>query len=226
MKITSTFKKLILNFRKNKFIKFLELEIFSYLAWLFINIISDTLKIYVIDAGNINRLKTNKIFAFFHGEQFILVPTHKHRKYVIMTSYSLDGELQTRILKKFGYDIVRGSTNKKGAASGTLSMLEKILNGQNCAVAVDGPHGPGFKVKPGVIFLAQKTSRPIVPVRVFAEKKITFNNWDKYILPLPFSKIFIVYADPIYVSNTDNIKDKTLQLEHTLKSIDLIRIKN
>lgn len=226
MKILSAFKKLISNFRKNRFIKFIELNVFSYLGWLFINIISNTLKIHIIDAGNINSLKTNKIFAFFHGEQFALVPTHKHRRYVIMTSYSLDGELQTRILKKFGYDIVRGSTSKKGAASGTLSMVEKVLNGQNCAIAVDGPHGPGFKVKPGVIFLAQKTSRPIVPVRVFAEKKITFKNWDKYILPLPFSKIFIIYNEPIYVSNSDNMKEKTLQLEHTLKSIDLIKIKN
>ncbi len=224
--INSVFKKLISNLRKNDFINFLELNILSYLAWLIIQLVSATLKIYKVDIGNIKNLKTNKIFAFFHGEQFVLIPTHKHRKYVIMTSYSLDGELQTRILKKFGYDIVRGSASKKGATSGTLSMIEKVLNGQNCAVAVDGPHGPGFKVKPGVIFLAQKTSKPIVPVRVFINKKITLNNWDKYMFPLPFSNVFIVYASPMVVHTSDSIKEKTLELESILKNIDFTMVKN
>jgi lysophospholipid acyltransferase (LPLAT)-like uncharacterized protein len=211
--------------RKSKIIKFLELQFFSFLAWLIIQIISRTLKIYRINFDNVKKFK-NVIYAFFHGEQFVLVFSHRHEKIVIMTSYSPDGELQTRILRMFGYDIVRGSAQKKGASSGTLAMIEKVLNGQSCAVAVDGPRGPGFKVKPGIIFLSQKTNVPIIPVRVFVEKKIVLNNWDKYIIPLPFSKVLIVYGQPFYVSEGENIKNKTLEIEAILKSIDFSSLKN
>lgn len=213
-------KKFFSFLEKIKIFKILKLNFFSFLSWLIIQIISRTLKIYQINFEKIKSLNKNVIFAFFHGEQFVLVYTHRHTNIVIMTSYSEDGELQTKILKRFGYDIVRGSAEKKGATSGTLSIIEKLLKGQSCAFAVDGPRGPGFKVKPGIVFLSQKTNLPIIPVRVFVEKKIQLNNWDKYVIPLPFSKVWIIYGEPIYVSEENSIKNKTLEIEAILKSID------
>ncbi len=207
-------------FKKIKIVKILKLNFLSCVAWFVIQILNRTLKIYKINFENIKNIK-NVIYAFFHGEQFVLVYIHRHTKILIMTSYSEDGELQTKILKKFGYDIVRGSAEKKGATSGTLSIIEKLLKGQNCAFAVDGPAGPAFKVKPGVVFLSQKTKLPVVPVRVFIERKIQLNNWDRYILPLPFSKVWIIYGKPIYIDEEDNIKSKTLEIERFLKSICL-----
>jgi lysophospholipid acyltransferase (LPLAT)-like uncharacterized protein len=205
--------------RNTKIINFFELNFFSFFAWLVIQLVSRTLKIKQINFNKIKSLEKNVIYAFFHGEQFILVFTHKWQNVGIMTSYSPDGELQTRILKKFGYDIVRGSTSKKGATSGTLGLLDKISKGQNIAVAVDGPHGPGFKVKPGVIFLAQKTALPIIPVRVVAKNAIKLNNWDKYIIPLPFSMVYIIYGEPFYVKEHDNIKNKILELEKIMHNL-------
>ncbi|MFN3551292.1 MAG: lysophospholipid acyltransferase family protein, partial [Endomicrobiia bacterium] len=193
-------EKFLNSLGKNKIFKILKLNFLSSIAWFIIQILNRTLKIYQVNFESIKNLSKNVIYAFFHGEQFVLVYIHRHTKIVIMTSFSEDGELQTKILKKFGYDIVRGSAEKKGAASGTLSIIEKLLKGQNCAFAVDGPHGPAFKVKPGIVFLSQKTKLPIIPVRVFVEKKVQLNNWDRYILPLPFSKVWIVYGKPIYVS--------------------------
>lgn len=215
-------KKLFSYIRKSKLVSFLELSIIPYLAWLIIQCISRTVKIYKINFEKIKSLNKNVIYAFFHGEQFLLIFLHKHENIAIMTSYSHDGELQTRILKKFGYDIVRGSTKKRGATSGTLSMVEKLLKGQDCAFAVDGPHGPGFKVKPGVVFLAQKTGLPIIPVRVFVEKKIQFHNWDKYILPLPFSKAYIIYGEPFYSQDVKSIKTSTTELEVILKTLNFL----
>ncbi|MCX7940574.1 MAG: lysophospholipid acyltransferase family protein [Endomicrobia bacterium] len=219
--ISQFFKKLVTELRKLKFVNLIANYFLSNIAWLVIRIISSSLQVHRINFDKVKQLKNNVIYAFFHGEQFVLVFSHRHTNIVIMTSYSPDGELQTMILKKFGYDIVRGSSGKKGATSGTLKIIEKLLNGQDCAFAVDGPHGPGFKVKPGVVFLAQKTKKPIIPVRVFIQRKIMLKNWDRYILPLPFSKSFIVYGEPFYISENDNIKKKTLELEQTLKSLNL-----
>lgn len=212
-------KKYINKLRKYKIVHLLEQNLLSNIAWMIIQIVSRTVKIHRINFEKVKSLGKNVIYAFFHGEQFILVFAHRHSNIVIMTSYSPDGELQTKILKKFGYDIVRGSSEKKGATSGTIKIMEKLYNGQNCAFAVDGPHGPGFKVKPGVIFLSQKTHLPIIPVRVFVTKRIQFNNWDKYVLPLPFSNAYIIYCEPFYVNETDSIKIKTLELENRLKFV-------
>ncbi len=199
--------------RKTKLINFLELSFLSYVAWMIIQFVCRTLKIKQISFDVVKKLNQNVIYAFFHGEQFVLVYTHRWQNVAIMTSYSPDGELQTRILKKFGYDIVRGSTSKKGSTSGTLALLEKLYKGQDVAIAVDGPHGPGFKVKPGIIFLSQKTSLPIIPVRVVVKNAIKFNNWDRYVLPLPFSTAYVIYGNPFYVKEQENIKNKISELE-------------
>jgi len=199
--------------RDTKIINFFELNFFSFVAWIIIQLVCRTLKIIRINFDNVKNLRKNVIYAFFHGEQFVLVFTHKWQNVGIMTSYSPDGELQTRILKKFGYDIVRGSTSKKGATSGTLELLDKLHKGENVAVAVDGPHGPGYKIKPGIIFLAQKTSIPIIPVRVAVKNAIKLNNWDKYVIPLPFTTAYVIYGEPFYVEEHNNIKNKILELE-------------
>lgn len=215
--------KVVKNFftkiRNIKIIKIFELNFLSFVAWIIIQLVCRTLKIRKINFDNVKKLNKNVIYAFFHGEQFILVFTHKWQNVVIMTSYSADGELQTKILQKFGYDIVRGSTSKKGATSGTLELLEKLYKGQNVAVAVDGPHGPTFKIKPGIIFLSQKSSIPIIPVRVVVKNAIQFNNWDKYILPLPFTTAYIIYGRPFYVKEQENIKNKILELEKIMHQI-------
>lgn len=212
-------KRFFLSLRNFFFIKYLEDKILPFIAWFIIQIVCRTIKIQRINYEMIKTVK-NKIFAFFHGEQFILVFTHKYDNIVIMTSLSRDGELQTKILKKFGYDIVRGSASKKGASSGTLALIEKIKSGKSCALTVDGPHGPAFKVKPGVIFIAQKTLCPIVPVRVYVKRKIQLKNWDKYIIPLPLCSAYIIYGKPIYINQNDNIRNKIEELELVLKNLD------
>ena len=180
-------KDLIKKFRETKLGLWLENGLLSYIAWLIIRLISMTLKVKKIgyeQVENLFRQKKNVIYTFFHGEQFLLVFVHRNEDIVIMSSLSRDGELQTKILLKFGFDIVRGST-KKGFVSSTKSILEKLSKGQNVAFAVDGPKGPIYKIKPGAIFLAQKTQFAIIPTRVKIKNKIQLNNWDKYLSAKP-----------------------------------------
>lgn len=212
----------IINFlkklRDTKTFEIFEMKVFSWLAWFILQTLPRTINLKIINFETVKKLKTegkNVIYTFWHGEQFILIFNHRHTNLVIMTSLSRDGELQTNIVTKLGYDTVRGST-KKGYTSGIIAMFEKLKNGQDLSFAVDGPKGPAFKVKPGAIFVAQKTGSAIIPVRVVIKNKIQFNNWDKYILPLPFTKAFIFYGEPMFVSEKDSIKDKCYELEKIL----------
>jgi len=71
---------------------------------------------------------------------------------------------------------------------------------------VDGPLGPYRKVKHGVVVLAKRTGRPIVPVGVSSAWRITLKKrWDRYTIPLPFTRSVITFGNPIYVPEDADI---------------------
>jgi len=189
-----------------------------WLAWFIIQTLSRTLRFTQPGYDRVARMRragARIVYAFFHGEQFPLVFAHRHTGLVILSSLSPDGELQARILRKFGYDVVRGST-RRGFTSGTLALYDKLVAGHVVAVAVDGPKGPAFRVKPGVVYLAQKTGALVVPVRVLVRRCIELHNWDRYRIPLPFSTAEIRYGDPVAVGPGDSIHRATADLERAM----------
>lgn len=198
---------------------FLRRYIFPYLAFFIIKLISKTTRIHYINRENVYKLlKEGKkiIFAFWHGRQFLLVDAHKNMNIVLMTSISKDGELQTKIMELFGYNCVRGSSSRN-AVAGLKALVREIRGGKNSALAVDGPRGPVYEVKDGVFFAALMGDAFIVPVSSSAKPaKIFKNAWDKYLLPLPFSKGVIAYGDYIEVKKGDDFKRLSLELKKRL----------
>jgi lysophospholipid acyltransferase (LPLAT)-like uncharacterized protein len=172
----------------------------------------------------IKKSKKKVIYVFWHGRQFLLVPTHRFRNIYIMASLSRDGDLQVSGMSKFGYKFVRGSTGKKGAVQGTLEIVKKISEGYDAAFAADGPHGPGFSVKPGVLFIAQKTKSIIIPTTCSAKYRKIFKNWDRYLLPLPipFNYGIVYYGKPMEVKEDDNLELKSVELEKELNRITIL----
>jgi hypothetical protein len=47
------------------------------------------------------------------------------------------------------------------------------------------------------VLLAQITGKPILPVSVAAAHAIRFRTWDRFELPLPFSRVVIAYGEPV-----------------------------
>jgi lysophospholipid acyltransferase (LPLAT)-like uncharacterized protein len=135
-------------------------------------------------------------FAFFHGRQFLLIHGLRGHPVVIMTSISYLGEIQAGVLRSFGYSIVRGSSSRGGVRVLT-EIIREVRRGNPCAFAVDGPRGPGSVVKPGVIFAARKLGVPVVPVTTASKPSLLFRSaWDRYQLPLPFSRGLILFGQP------------------------------
>lgn len=157
----------------------------------------------------INKEKRPIIYVFWHGRQFILVHYMAYKNISIMSSTSRDGILQANILKKFGYDIIYGSSSKSPVRA-LIGSIKKIRMGFTVAFAVDGPTGPIHKVKPGALFLAKKTNGVIIPLTFSAFPAITLGAWDEYLLPLPFSRAVILFGKPFYPSPSlnDNIIEK------------------
>ena len=138
------------------------------------------------------------ILAFFHGRQFLFVPNLVKRRLTVMSSLSRDGELQARTLAGFGYEIVRGSTSR-GGIRGFIGMKKKLEQGYHATFAVDGPRGPIYVVKPGVIHLAKRSGAPVIPMATSASPAYVFGKaWDRYLLPLPFSRCVMQFGEPLH----------------------------
>ena len=139
------------------------------------------------------------VLAFFHGRQFLLVHQLQEWSGAMMTSLSYMGEIQARILNSFGYVTIKGSSSRGGARV-LAKMIGLVRQGVVGAFAVDGPRGPYREVKPGVVFVAKKLGVPLVPVSSSAWPSVVLNSvWDRYLLPMPFSKSTVHFGEPIFL---------------------------
>ena len=188
-----------------RFIHFL-----AVLATLAIIEYTKTLKIRYYYHPEFLKLDRNKtIFGFWHGRQFLLVPSYGPWHVALMTDVSWAGDIQSKILSRLGYVIVRGSSKRKGVQA-LLNMKKAMERGYPAGFALDGPRGPIYQSKPGILFLAQKFGYPIIPTATSADRCwILKSTWCRYLLPKPFSRCYVAMGRPIW----DTIDGETLTPE-------------
>ncbi|GIU81039.1 MAG: hypothetical protein KatS3mg006_0103 [Pyrinomonadaceae bacterium] len=158
------------------------------------------------------------IYAFWHNRIFLLTYYFRHRKIVVMTSQSFDGEYIARFIQRFGYGAVRGSSTRGGIGA-LAEMIRLMKKGLPMAFTIDGPKGPKYVAKMGACLLAKKTGNPILPVSIEAEKFWEVGSWDSLQIPKPFGRARLFFGSPIYVSaDADEVEleNKRLELQKIL----------
>jgi lysophospholipid acyltransferase (LPLAT)-like uncharacterized protein len=150
---------------------------------------------------------TNVIYAFWHGRMFPLIYWHRAHNARVLISQHRDGELISRVVERLGYSTVRGSSTS-GGGQAMLALKESLDQHCNYGFTPDGPRGPKEKVKPGVIFFAQQSGLPIIPVTAGAKRKKVFASWDNFKLPHLFSPVVIMYGEPILVPKEINEQEQ------------------
>lgn len=158
---------------------------------------------------------TSRVFAMWHGEVFTAPYLRKELRIMTVVSRSKDGEYMARLLESTGIKTVRGSSSRGGVAA--LLRAAKIMREESydACITVDGPRGPYHSIKDGVFFLALHAGAPIVPFRVFYEKPKTFASWDRFQLPLPFTRAALVFGDP-YIMESTELTPEALEKERAL----------
>jgi lysophospholipid acyltransferase (LPLAT)-like uncharacterized protein len=145
----------------------------------------------------------NYIYAFWHQDELALLPYFRNRDLVAMVSDSRDGTIMATALECFGYLTTRGSSTR-GGVKGFIASIRMIRKGYKFTMAVDGPKGPIYKTKEGIIRLSEKSGRPIFPFRAWPERFFTFKKaWNQAKLPLPFSKIHIMVGNAAMYSREE-----------------------
>ena len=116
-----------------------------------------------------------------------------------MISPSVDGEAPTMLARAYGAHVVRGSGTYTGLRAVRGAHQAIVKDGISPAVTPDGPRGPRFKFKPGAIFAAQISGKPVVPLAYAAHPAWVLKTWDKFIIPVPFGKVCIAIGEPYFV---------------------------
>jgi lysophospholipid acyltransferase (LPLAT)-like uncharacterized protein len=114
----------------------------------------------------------------------------------ILVSPSFDGELIARTIERFGFDAVRGSSSREGAA-GLLGLKHAIEAGFISVFTADGPRGPRYKAKIGAVKLAQMMQMPMGILYLLPDRAWVANSWDGFLIPKPFSTIAVSWAHKV-----------------------------
>lgn len=160
-------------------------------------------------------------YAIYHGHMVGALGLKPRSKLTILVSQSRDGEMIARGCHGLGFATARGSS-KLGAVKGALELVEAVNAGQDLAFMVDGPRGPKFEVKPGVIRMAEITGTPIVPFVCSARSRWLMPSWDRFVAPLWSTPIIYVYGNPIHVpmSCTESMRQELLkQLQESMEHL-------
>lgn len=152
------------------------------------------------------------IVAFWH-ERLPLMPAlwqlagrSGPRAHVLVSRHS-DGRLIGELIRRFGLDIVHGSTGRGGEDRGgaaALRALSRVLGaGDHVAITPDGPRGPRRQAAAGVAQLAAVSGVPILPCAAQTSRRRILGTWDRMVLPLPFARGVIVCGPLIRVGKHD-----------------------
>jgi lysophospholipid acyltransferase (LPLAT)-like uncharacterized protein len=161
------------------------------------------------------------LLAFWHGRMLYFVHLYHRAHFTVLVSRSRDGEFIGQVLARFGVHATRGSSSRGGTRA-LLELARRVREGYHAAFTPDGPRGPCYQVQPGIVAVAKKTGAPILPVTYNARWKRVFRSWDRFILPLPFSRVVVVYGEPIYVppqASAAVLQAKRRELEASLRRV-------
>ena len=170
------------------------------LAWMAVWMINSTSRLHVEGLRNLEESASQGgiIFSFWHNQIFNWSYAARFRDIVVMTSRHFDGEYIARMIQLFGFRAARGSSTR-GAVAALRELKDYLSKGTDVAFTIDGPRGPIYKVKPGPIWLSQKTGFPVLPVHVQPQRCWELNSWDRFRIPKPFTNVLVQFGEPIQV---------------------------
>lgn len=148
------------------------------------------------------------IAAVWHGQHILLPAVPIGLKASVMISRSLDGEITARVARHFGAKPIRASGGRapgrsveKGGMAGFLEMLSALERGENVLQTADVPRGAPRRAGMGIVSLARRSGRPVIPLAVASSRRFVFaGSWDKTTLNLPFGRSALCVGRPVRVA--------------------------
>ncbi len=132
----------------------------------------------------------------------------------VLISHSRDGQRIARVMQQLGFQPIRGSSSRGGAAA-ALEVL-RLGTQNNVGITVDGPRGPRRSMQPGAVFLASRTGMPLVAIGLGYHRPWRAKSWDKMAFALPFTRAVVSASAAIHIPpdlNDDALTQQRVQFE-------------
>lgn len=135
------------------------------------------------------------LHAIWHQRMVVGILRFPYLGYVTMASRSRDGDVIAGFLFWWGFRVARGSSSR-GGGEALVGMVDILRAGaRGGALTPDGPRGPARRCKPGILRLAEAVDAPILPVGASSARPRFLRSWDRYLLPMPFSRCTVVFGE-------------------------------
>ena len=165
------------------------------------------------------------IFAIWHNRLLMLPrvfdPSFPTRQSYGLISASRDGDFIANWIERSGYGTIRGSSSRKGVIA-LRQLMDTLAADGNVLFTPDGPRGPLYEVSQGVIFLAQKSGAPIVPIHMEYSSCWRLKSWDHFVVPKPFATLRAIFGEPISIaplSGPEQFETERLRLQKAMMTL-------
>jgi lysophospholipid acyltransferase (LPLAT)-like uncharacterized protein len=202
----------------------LQISVVSWIVSVVIGLIGRTLRMTItFEEGSMPGLHAISpgIYPFWHRCVLPATWLFRNENIGVLTSLSRDGEYIARVIRRFGFVAVRGSSSR-GGQRGLREMEAMVKAGGAVAFTIDGPRGPRYVAKKGPVLLARLTGIPITAFYVAVEKPWLLKTWDAMVIPKPFSRAYVRVAKYIYVPS--DADDAALDRHHAEMQAALERV--
>lgn len=159
------------------------------------------------------------IVAFFHGRLAMMPFAWKYNSpfFMLLSDHS-DGHFIAKVIHHHGINSIYGSTTR-GGAKAMMELLRKLKTNIVIGVTPDGPRGPNQSVSPGIIQISRLGNCPIVPSTYSVSNRVILKSWDRFMIPLPFSRGVMITGEPIDIptlSESMSIEELQNHVQHIM----------
>ena len=188
--------------------------VLAFIAYLYMYLVFMTSLTVFIMPKNINNLrKKSFIFTIWHGRLLgVFFVKFFFKKMYLLVSNSSDANVVNDLCKIGGASVVRGSSKKDGVLA--LKKMVDMLKVEDSIFGItpDGPIGPRMRLSLGAVQLSKISKKPILVVGFSAKNALYLKNWDRFMVPMPFTKIYI-YIEEVSFSMGENIEEYREKIE-------------
>jgi lysophospholipid acyltransferase (LPLAT)-like uncharacterized protein len=199
------------------------LRIIIWAGYWIIRLIGPTLRVCIsFEPGAQETLDQRPLIAsFWHSCMIPATYLCRDLGVRVMSSNSYDGEYMGRIIRKFGFVAVKGSSSRN-AVRALLGLRRALDQGWTVAFTLDGPRGPRRQVKPGPVALGRSSGIPLTMFHAAVDQAWVLNTWDRLMIPVPFSRVLLRFGTLIRIprdASNEELEGYNAELQSSLDRV-------
>jgi lysophospholipid acyltransferase (LPLAT)-like uncharacterized protein len=147
----------------------------------------------------------------WHSMNMLTLAVHRERRphpYRAFVPPGLAGATMRSWLVASGMEPVPLPPDGEGNPIAALRLMTRALaDDWSVGIALDGPHGPPRVLRPGALWLARLSGRPLVVMGYAVRPGFRAPRWDRHLVPLPGARIAVVYGEPMFIERRTDIDE-------------------